>query len=380
MVVQKNDFGDSMDMKKCENREIGSFFEFPAFDCEKPEESIFYYLTHSAGRNNYSFVQYGRQAIKAVLQQIKGVREKNCYLPAYLCHSIVQPFREMGLNITYYSHEHPLIQKIDENIRDSIVLILDYFGTEYFQTEKIKKFLEQGNSVIIDTTHSILDERRRHLCHEGLYYIASLRKAFPIPDGAVIFHSHNNLEFGSICPKNYTPMLDAMIFKRFYLDETLKHSNMLNLDLKRRFLSLYTEYEESKDKEDVHISKIPLISLMILSNLRFNILLERRRQNITTIYENICNNKIFLFDIEEIRSPFMLPLILQNNEKRECLKDLLLTNNIYPPIHWNIQGLIPKKFGYEHQLSSKILSIPIDQRYSIEDMIGIANILNEVSV
>ncbi len=175
-------------------------------------------------------------------------------------------------------------------------------------------------------------------------------------------------------------MLDAMILKRFYLDETLECSNVLNSDLKRNFLSLYTEYEECKDKEDIHISKIPLISLMILSNLRFNILLERRNQNITTIYENVCNNEIFLFDIEEIRSPFMLPLILQNNEKRECLKDLLLKYNIYPPIHWNIQGLIPEKFGYEHQLSSKILSIPIDQRYSIKDMVNIANVLNEVSV
>ncbi|OQA55486.1 MAG: hypothetical protein BWY45_02203 [Euryarchaeota archaeon ADurb.Bin294] len=365
---------------KCEIREVGSFFEFPSFDCVNPKESVFYYLTHSAGRNNYLFVQDGRQAIKAVLRQIKNVREKNCYLPAYLCHSIIQPFREMGLNIDFYNHEHPLIQNIDENIRDSVILIIDYFGTEFFRTEKIIKFLEQGNSVIIDTTHSILNERRRKLCHEDLYYIASLRKTFPIPDGAVIFHSHNNLELDLGCSINYMSMLDAMILKRFYLERTAEPSNVLNPDLKGLFLSLYTEYEECKDKEDVHISKIPLISLMILSNLRFNTLLGRRNRNIITIYENACNNEIFLFDIKEIRSPFMLPLILQNNEKRDNLKNLLLKNNIYPPLHWKIQGLIPEKFGYEHQLSSKILSIPIDQRYSTEDMVSIANVINEARV
>lgn len=365
-----------MDAGSQKNREIGSFFEFPSFDCLNPKESILYYLTHSAGGNNYLFTQDGRQAIKAVLHQIKSVREKNCYLPAYICCSIIQPFREKGLNIDFYDHTHPLIQNIDENIRDSVILIIDYFGTEFFSIHKIKKLLEQKNCVIIDITHSILDETRRKLCHENLYYIASLRKTFPIPDGAIIFYSQNNLKFDQSYSMDYMPILDAMILKRFYLGKNVEYLNLLNLDFKRVFLSLYTEYEKHKDKEDIHINKIPLISLMILSNVKFNTLLKRRNQNLMAIYEKV-HDEIFLFNINDIKSPFMLPLLLENNKKREDLKGLLLKNNIYPPIHWNIQGLVPEKFGYEHQLSSKILSIPIDQRYSIEDMIGIINILNE---
>lgn len=364
---------------KCEIREIGSFFEFPSFDCVKPEESVFYYLTHSAGRNNYLFVQDGHRPIKAVLHQIKNIRKKNCYLPAYLCHSIIQSFREMGLDVKFYNHERPLSQNIDENIRDSVILIIDYFGTEFFRTQKIIKLLEQGNSVIIDTTHPILNERRRDLCHEDPYYIASLRKAFPIPHGAVIFYSHNNLELDLGCSIDYMSMLDAMILKRFCLEKTVEPLDILNPDLKKFFLSLYTEYEECKDKEDIHSSEILLISLMILSNLRFNTL-GRRYQNIATIYERVYNHEILLFGIEEIRSPFKLPHILQNDEKRDKLKDLLLKNHIYPPLHCKIRGIIPEKSGYEHQLSSKILSIPIDQRYSIEDMASIADVLNEDSV
>ncbi len=62
---------------KRKNGEIGSFFEFPYFDCVNPTESVLYNLIHSSGKNTYIFVQDGRQAIKAVLQQIRNVHEKN---------------------------------------------------------------------------------------------------------------------------------------------------------------------------------------------------------------------------------------------------------------------------------------------------------------
>ena len=80
----------------------------------------------------------------------------------------------MGLNIIFYNHEHPLIQNIDKNICDSIILIIDYFGTEFFRTQEIKKLLKQGNIIIIDYT---LNKEKRRNCSR-IYYIASLRKHF----------------------------------------------------------------------------------------------------------------------------------------------------------------------------------------------------------
>ena len=359
--------------------EIGGFFHFPSFDCIDPKKSVFHYLINSSGKNECLFIRDGRQAIKIVLQQIKNVQEKKCYLPAYLCHSILQPFREMGLNIQFYDHTHPLIQNI-ENICDSVILIIDYFGTEFYSTQKIKKLLAQGNYVILDITQSILDKTRLKLCHKNLYYISSLRKIFPIPDGAAIFHSNTILDVDMDDFTTYVPMLDAMILKNYYINQISDFSEIHNLDLKKLFLSQYIQYEENKDKQSIQINNIPLISLLILSNLDYNKISERRRQNLLTIYEKNRNNELFLFDSNDIKSPFMVPLTLQNNKKRENLKNLLIKNNIYSPIHWDIKGLVPGKFRYEHQLSSRILSITIDQRYTPEDMTGISNILNQVTI
>lgn len=361
-------------------KEIGGFFEFPFFDCNDPSRSILHYLTTSAEDNNYAFVRDGRQAIRLVLQGIKHIQERNCYLPAYLCRSILQPFQEMGLNVHFYGHQHPLIQNIDEDVCDSVIFIIDYFGTEFVVDKRIRKLLQQGNCVIVDVTHSILDKEKIKLHHENLYYISSLRKIFPIPDGAVIFHSHNDLGIDVDSMPDYTPMLDAMVLKNLYLYEGVKSLNIYNSDLKKLYLSLYAAYEENKDQHIVQISKIPIISVLILANLTFDTLLKRRSQNLLTVYERVSDDEIFLFSCKDIKSPFMVPLYLQNNTKRELVKHMLLRNNVYPPIHWQLKGVVPETFEYEHHLSSSILSIPIDQRYSIEDMINIANILNEATL
>lgn len=359
------------------NKEIGGFFEFPFFDCFDPKKSVLHYLINSSGENNYIFVQDGRQAIKKVLQLINNVQERDCYLPAYLCHSILQPFIEMGLNIKFYSHAHPLIQIIDEKIQGSVILIIDYFGTEYFVEKKIRKFLDQGNTVIVDITHSIFDKARRSQSHENLFYIASLRKTIPIPDGAIIFHSQHFSDGDLDYSSNIMLMLDAMILKNLYTYENNEFLSVNASDLKKEFRFIYKKSEERKDEQINQINHIPLISLMIMSNLTFDILLKKRKQNLSTIYENIINDEILLYSYEKIRSPFMLPIYLKNNMKRKLLQKKLIKNDIYPPILWSIRGIVPKRFRYEHQLSNSMLSIPIDQRYSIEDMKKILIILNE---
>ncbi len=361
-------------------KEIGSFFEFPPFDCNDPEKSVLHILTNSTEDSGYTFVRDGRQAIKLVLLWIKNVQEKKCYLPAYLCHSILQPFKEMGLKIHFYEHKHPLIQNIDEDTCNSVIVIIDYFGTEFFVDKRIRTLLEQGNSVIVDITHSILDTARTKLRHENLYYISSLRKTFPIPDGAVIFHSHNHSGTSMDYLLDYVPMLDAMVLKSLYLNGTIRSLNVHSFDFKKLYLSLHAAYEERKDQHVIQVSQIPFISIMILSSLTFDTLLEKRRQNILAIYEKISDDDIFLFSHRDIKSPFMLPLYLRNNRRREMVKRVLIRNNIYPPIHWNVKGLIPETFEYEHHLSSSILSIPIDQRYSVEDMASIVSILNEETI
>jgi hypothetical protein len=344
--------------------EIGGFFEFPEINRVKYSTSVYYYLTNVY--ENHSFFRDGRQAIKSVLLNINELKDMTCYLPAYLCYSILQPFKELNLNVRFYNHQHPLKPAINENIKKSLVYIIDYFGTEFASNEDICKFLE-NNIVILDITHSIFDRNRFEIEHENFYLISSLRKVFPVPDGGVLYYTNSKFKANKSFPKGYENMLEAMILKSFYLKN--------HTETKKYFLSLYKNYEVDKDNDSIQLQDIPSISLYILKNIDISNIIARRTKNLKFMYENISDKRHLLFNHDDIKSPFTLPLISENEEKRDAVKEVLIEEDIYPPMHWDIQNIIPKSHLYEHGLSKKILSVPIDQRYDDEDMSKVVNII-----
>ncbi len=72
----------------------------------------------------------------------------------------------------------------------------------------------------------------------------------------------------------------------------------------------------------------------------------------------------------------MVPLVFESEERREYIKNKLIKNKIYPPVHWELPDAIPKEYQYEHDLSKRILSISIDQGYENADMKRMVEVLN----
>lgn len=54
--------------------------------------------------NNVIFALSGRTAIDLILQDIKakGLHPKSVYMPAWCCDSMLQPFVDRGLDISFY--------------------------------------------------------------------------------------------------------------------------------------------------------------------------------------------------------------------------------------------------------------------------------------
>lgn len=355
--------------------ELGSFFEFPEFNCINLEESVYYEIITSY--NNYTFFRDGRQGIKYILSDIKERRYKDYYVPAYLCNSILKPFKELNLNIKFYGHKHPICPVFNgSEIENSVIFVLDYFGTEFISNEEINEFLYNGNIVIVDITHSMLNKNRFLINHDNYYMISSLRKIFPIPDGGIVYHNNTKFEFYNSFPHNYENMLEAMILKSFYLKDKSIVSTELN-GLKNYFLSLYQKYEEKKDNDSIDSQNIPNISIYILKNISFSNIIKKRFDNLNFMYKNI-DDEYFLYDYTEIKSPFTMPLIFKSEKERNKIRNFLIKNYIYPPIHWNIKDIVPKNFIYEHDLSKRILSLPIDQRYNPKDLDRVISLLNKV--
>ena len=110
-----------------------------------------------------AYLSNGRTAIKFILSYImKKERINKCWLPSYLCETIIQPFRELNIDYEFY------------NLKENLQLDIDYlskriekndllFASNYFNllhNNKVIEFLRKmrNNNVIIieDLTHSFL--------------------------------------------------------------------------------------------------------------------------------------------------------------------------------------------------------------------------------
>lgn len=345
-------------------KEIGSFFEFPDFDCVDYENSIY---TNITKYDNYSFFRDGRQAIKVVL--LKENPNKICYLPSYLCHSILQPFKELNLKVKFYNHEKPLTPLIDYNISDSIIFLLDYFGTECISKKDIEELLDNRNVVILDITHSMFNKNRFSINSENFFMISSLRKTFPIPDGGILYHNNENVDINVKYPDKYEKMLEAMIKK----DSYLKCGANSGKNSKEFFLSIYKRYEKYKDQPFIIPQEIPDISTFILKSLDFDDIAKKRILNLRFLYKNL--KSLSLFKIKDIKSPFTFPISFHNFETKESFRKSLINNHIFPPVHWDLPKEVKNDFIYEKVLSKRILSLPIDQRYAKKDMSRMVELL-----
>lgn len=342
------------------SREIGS--DFNSIQIKKiSKNNIFNYLSdyHSM------FFDSGRSALRYLLKRITG---KTVLLPSYICESVKSCF--CGWNIEYYEINKELevclddlICKISNNVD---VIYIHYFNGIILDENSLNKLRALKNiyrfTVIEDTTHSLLTEKNSI----GDYCISSLRKWFPIPDGGVLY-SLQIFDNNEHLKENYWHMqkYQAMREKTEYLSGTV--------DSKDNLLELFCKSECELDRQN-DIFRMSDISMEILSCIDMNTITEIRLRNYYTLLSDLSSTSIRpVPNIAPNQVPLFFTILVDN---RNQLRNWLIENRIYCPIHWplfqEIKGLFSNKWIFE-----KELSIPIDQRYDTDDMHFIAKKIKE---
>lgn len=72
--------------------------------------------------------------------------------------------------------------------------------------------------------------------------------------------------------------------------------------------------------------------------------------------------------------PLGFPVFL---EHRDEVRNKLFAHDIYPPIRWAIDGVVPDEFIDSHELSSQIMTLPCDGRYDVADMERMVAVLKD---
>jgi dTDP-4-amino-4,6-dideoxygalactose transaminase len=341
--------------------ELGSEFNLRLEELGETRNSIYYKL------NNYHtyYLDSGRSALKLLLKEIK---KGEVLLPEYICDSVIWAFSEF--NINYYRLKEDLSidandirSKVNANTR--VVYIMHYFGA--LQPEeiltKILLMKNYNNFVIIeDTTHSFFS--KMHTI--GDYCICSLRKWFAIPDGGILYSTKpldlcniKNLKRNTSIDKVY-----GMIIKTLYLDRKIE-SNLL-------YRKILTDAEKKIDENEQN-KEISSFSEYLLKCQDTVHLTTRRKENYTYLLNKIATLGLRpIIKVEEDSCPFVLPITIDG---RDDLREYLKENRIYCAVHWPIESASLYKNNRSRKLSERILSLPIDQRYELEEMSYLARVL-----
>ncbi|NLC17555.1 MAG: hypothetical protein GX756_06740 [Clostridiales bacterium] len=339
-------------------REIGSEFWYED-DLENGDN----YFNKFA---NAQYVFCGRTALDYILQDLITQKKiLNILLPSYLCASIISVVRKNGLNIYFYYikiNKNKFDADLEiNNINHTAIYICDYFFFDNDYYRKIIKFAKKYNLPIIhDITHSLLSD---DLCVEyDDYYFASLRKWFPILDGALMVKKGKKIDLvKSIINYDFIKIKKmAMQLKSKYIKNGIGDKSSFINYFKQSNLYFKNDYKE----KDISIE-----SLKILNNINVQKVIEARKNNSLSLYNELKKLKYFKILYKEKCCPLFLPVLFETKEKRDFYHKKLIQNDIYCPIHWEIPFEIQHYYKEDiKDIYNKILSLIIDQRYSIEDM------------
>jgi len=304
-------------------------------------------------------------ASSAIWLLVRQLSPSHVWIPSYLCHAILESIRRSDRKPNFYEVGEDLaIPSFDWLLKvekGDLVLLIDYFGFPC-DPEFILAVKERGAWVLEDASQALLTEEVGRFSDFVIY---SLRKHLGIPDGGIL-NSNCSIDLNSI---ELSPPPTGWWLKAFTASVLRREFDQFGGS--RQWFELFQMSEAEAPIGAYRMSE--LSQTILLNGLDFTWMAERRIDN----YRSLSSlEKVALIqDLPPGVVPLGFPIRLRN---RDRLRQILFANEIYPPIHWQIQGFVPKSFMGSHRLSSEILTLPCDQRYDSSDMERMSQIILEV--
>ena len=300
-------------------REIGGYIEFEKYNGNMLHEDG---IKLNLGRNAFAY-----------LVEAKGI--KNILFPKYMCDSLDLIIKKYQLNVSYYSIGMDFKPKNIIRNDNEYLYIVNYFGQ--LSDDYI---LSLGDKVIVDNVQAYFTKPLNSV--DTIY---SCRKFFGVSDGAILY-------------------TDGVLNREIPIDKSFNRMHYLLGRFENNASEYYPEY--------VNNNKIfKNEPLKQMSKLTYNILHSINYERIETIRTNnfyYLHGKLSSYNKLDLIVPdgaFMYPLYI---DKAQVLRKELLENKIYIPKFWPNVLEQRDKSELEYQLTENILLLPIDQRYSIDDL------------
>lgn len=324
-----------------------------------------------------TWLRSGREALYLVALNLNQDNNQPVVLmPAYCCHSMVDPFEKAGWKVVYYRLNEDLTVDLQYifallvSIKPSAVLTMNFYGSA--STRAALDTIKTEFPVCIcieDFSHCTFSFSE--IYNEQVdYYVTSIRKSVGVCDGSVII-SKAVLDESSV-ENNETEFMHA---RRDCQKLKAKYAYSQDATQKNIFFpELRTQEGELDNFNGVHI--ISKSGREMLKVLNGGMIRYARQQNMKHILYLLGDKVESIPGIERCLdgAPFSLPILVKN---RDEVQQKLAKRGVYAPVLWPICDEARAICPVSARMADEMLSIPIDQRYNYDDIEDIAKIVLE---
>lgn len=320
---------------------------------------------------NIEYYKSGRNAIKAFCKNLG--KKKKVAIPAYTCDTVIQPFLDEKWDVFFYKINKDLsicyqsLEDVVNSNKPDVILFHSYFGfNTYCNIENINNYKEQGIVIVEDLTQSLFSS---HLLEMADYYVTSFRKFIAIADGGALISKKNIVNL-PICESD-----DRIVATALSAFETKgKYFENGNSELKVSYRKKYEELN-SLISNNEQLMRMSDYSLSIIDNCNVQLITEARQKN----YEYLIHEIEKINIVERVLNlstdkctPLYFPVYVR---ERANVQKYLAEHNVYCPIIWPKSKSIVFNDEDVDYMYDNMLCIPIDQRYSIDDMKKVVSLL-----
>lgn len=297
-------------------KEIGGYFALDIKNGILPEDAI--------------ALNIARNCLRYVIR-VNNI--KKIWVPYYTCPVVWESIKKEDCEMNFYHINKSFLPQIKFGEND-FILYTNYFG---ICANNVKLLAKKYKNLIVDNAQAY------YMPAYGLASFNSARKFFGVPDGAFLY-SKNRLDKELEVDKSSLERFSHLL-KRVDSGASFGYEDYKNNDETLRF-------------EDVKFMSNITKALIKGHDSEFEKL--KRIENFNYLHSKLKDINELVIELDKDDIPMVYPLLIE----KDGLRDKLIKNKIYVAKYWDgIEENIE-----EQDLLNYLLPLPIDQRYTVDDM------------
>jgi hypothetical protein len=287
----------------------------------------------------------GRNALEYILKQGNYVK---IYMPYFTCDVLLEPVRKLNIVHQFYNIDEALNPIIDFEIEPhACFLYTNYFGIKQATVDVLSK---QIKNLIIDNSQAFFCDPL-----PGIDTFYSCRKFFGVPDGAYL-------------------QVKKKIYRNLPVDTSFGRLSHLVKSIDMGIEAGYPDYKaNNKVLENNKIMVMSHFTQKVLSGINYAECFHIRKRNFNYLHKHLKDLNLLTFDFPDDEAPMVYPFLFDDRQ----LKLHLIQKKVYVATYWpNVfDWTSPKMF--ENFLARCLVPLPIDHRYTLQDMFYMLNVLKQ---